>query len=196
MLQLQRAIEDLREYLPLLLEAQKKSIEEYHSEYNDQQKFIHTSTTRACIINDHMKNNLSLVPDLKITKKNRMFLCIIQADSNIYVIRFKKMDRQGKSGNLPTIQASLFKSQEPILDFHNSYNLELGYIFSDFGELEDIILALPNGNNSPFWTYSLMFNIDTTMNDDMFEQHNAEPEHVSRFKQKPKDTRVLKNENQ
>ncbi|WP_186821594.1 hypothetical protein [Wohlfahrtiimonas chitiniclastica] len=193
----EKAVEDLKEYLPLLADIQRQSIDEYSEEYSDKQKLIHSSATKAGIINDHTRHNISLHGDkLRFVEKNRMFLCIIDAAPDVYAIRFKKMNRYGQSANIPTNQTTLFKSQEAIMDLSKSYNLEIGYSLDEFGELVDIILAYPNGDNVPFWSYSLVDKINTSAHDDIFTSDNEEPRDVSRVKSKSKETKVSANESQ
>eukprot|EP01012_Entosiphon_sulcatum_P056712 TRINITY_DN80401_c0_g1_i1.p2 TRINITY_DN80401_c0_g1~~TRINITY_DN80401_c0_g1_i1.p2 ORF type:complete len:220 (-),score=18.15 TRINITY_DN80401_c0_g1_i1:1189-1800(-) len=131
--------------------------------YDSQRAAIHTNRTKANLIRDYVVHYARLSfqerTDAKIIEKGGLFVILI---NDKFAIRFKKLNKDKLSSNIPTRQATRFSTNQLILSFpdfqHNITNLDAGYIsdtnYTFYDGVRDAYLVCRNGNNL-YWSLKL-----------------------------------------
>ncbi|NOT65644.1 MAG: hypothetical protein HOP06_06430 [Methylotenera sp.] len=116
-------------------------------------KMSFSDRTRACIINDRMRD-----ASVRLAESNASIQCVIHQQMFVLVvspdnfegcigIRLKKLNADGFSKNQPTKQVTEFKNQLLLPAIGADYDLEVGYVIDAFGQdLQSIDLVCPAGN--------------------------------------------------
>lgn len=137
-------------------------IEDY-IKYDSQRAAIHTNRTKANLIRDYVVHHARLSfqerADTKIIEKGGLFVVLI---NDKFAIRFKKLNKDKLSSNIPTKQATRFSTNQLILSFpefqHNITNLDAGYVsdtnYTFYNGVSDAYLVCRNGNNL-YWSLKL-----------------------------------------
>ncbi|OGU10271.1 MAG: hypothetical protein A2075_21725 [Geobacteraceae bacterium GWC2_58_44] len=148
------ALQELKPHLHLIRDAIQQGFEQYSREYG---KFshVHDIRTKACIIRDHIvdniKRNFSRVPQAKTIQKRGLFLLCIKR----YAFRFKKLDYHLMPSNNPTLQSVGLLGQIPLPGVPSSIYLDAGYIPNSFWtNIHDIFITCHEGE-SISWAHSI-----------------------------------------
>src|ERR1044071_1383275 len=117
--------------------------------------FMHLSTTytpprtRASIIRDHIVSHAREAFDsvrnvVVIDKRNGLFCLEVKG---LVVVRFKKLNNQMRTSNIPTQQALAFEKQMSLPEIpHDATHINAGYLPDKlWTNLKGIFVAAPNG---------------------------------------------------
>ncbi|MBP2635781.1 MAG: hypothetical protein H6Q72_1688 [Firmicutes bacterium] len=126
----------------------------YYQEKHKDDGHIFLPRTKANAINDIMANNIKKSfesdPDVYIFYARGRSLRL-SINNGAVVVRFKKMDKNMTTHNIPTQQALDFNEQLTL--FGNSININAGYISTGFDH--KIVVACPENNNQNFWAWEV-----------------------------------------
>ena len=168
------AVTRLQAHLPALRDIVVGGWNDYRQEYSDKQRTIHTATTRAGIVHDHQIERASrycqIAADARLDDLTRLKLLVLDG---VFAIRFKKLDDDMRSANLPTQQITDFRAQEQLPGLPETHNLEAGYVLPKIGaEVSDAYLVCPNGPKT-YWVTALT---GAAANQKVFELHELQRE--------------------
>ena len=127
--------------------------------WNDSQSLI--SSNMQAVISTSARTRASQVHDFFVTraiefaegkdgiffvKKNGMFILVFPSIYGPIAVRFKKLDKDGFSRNIPTQQVLDFKNQMPLKGMEVTHNLEIGYVLTDAQDaISSIVMVCPSG---------------------------------------------------
>ena len=132
--------------------------------YVPRHRRLHSSTTRAGIVHDHIKQRVRERfgddPLSYVLQVNKMLVVVI--DQRL-VIRFKMLQPDKTSSNIPTGQVRDFREQRDIPELRNQLeligelsNLEAGYILDRLGsEIVQTWLVCPSGICANSWRHEI-----------------------------------------
>jgi len=134
-----------------------------YQQFDGSRAIMHSKTTRASIIADYIfyriKKELRDSQEISFIKKNRMNAIIVR---NRLLIRFKKLDKNKRSGNIPTKQVSSFREQT--LEIEELKNISItcvdaGYVLDNLGlSISSTHLVCPKGKLND-WIMTLDENV-------------------------------------
>lgn len=135
--------------------------DDYINGYSDAHRTIHTSTTRASIVHDHIVERVSRYvlteEGLRLRLHEVRGLRALVVDSQ-FVIRFKKFDELGMSRNQPTKQVQDFRSQIALTGIDAIHHLEVGYVLDAIqSTITKVCMTCPNGDRN-YWELELPSN--------------------------------------
>ncbi|MFY8000289.1 MAG: hypothetical protein ACOVSW_16965 [Candidatus Kapaibacteriota bacterium] len=155
------------------------------------------SRTKASINNDRIvariKEKTRDIPNVVEVKQKRggFLLRVIGENLDLYV-RFKKLNRQLRTSNIPTQQALAFAKQKQLtLEelLKPALNLNAGYVQNRFGtELNGIFITCPNGKEIE-WSIALEVAPVQTTPENVQELTFEQPQR-SRLRIKPQDGQI------
>jgi hypothetical protein len=140
------AILDL--YMPRMADCIMAGWNDYATIYAPQHH-IHTPRTRASIIRDHIvahvRETFDNVRNVVIIDKRSGLFCL--EVKGLVVVRFKKLNEQMRTSNIPTQQALAFEQQMSLPDIpHDAAHINAGYSPDKlWTNLKGIFIAAPNG---------------------------------------------------
>jgi len=113
-----------------------------------------TERSRASIVHDltirSAIHQLDGVQGIRIEERNRLFLFIFD---DLIAIRFKKLDDDKRSRNIPTQVTLGFLAQQEIPGIPSTLHLEAGYVLNRLQtDVEGVFIACPSGDRVRwFW---------------------------------------------
>lgn len=150
------ALTEISPYLPQIHSAIKNGWMEYQTQYKEV-FHLHASWTRPAIIRDHIVYHIRKHFDghehvKLIQMKNGLFLIKIKN----FLLRFKKLDTNYCSSNIPTDQSLSFVEQKCLPGIKESINFNVGYIPNKhWTEINGIYLTYPKGEKDIHWALDL-----------------------------------------
>lgn len=116
----------------------------YAAEFNSG---VISKRTKSSLINDHIIHNIKTEfehdPHVHPFPKNGSYRLSI--DNGAIIIRMKKLNKKGRSSNIPTQEVLNFIEQTSLFAPEYSINLDAGYVADGF--LSKILIACPHGKN-------------------------------------------------
>jgi hypothetical protein len=166
-------------YAQLFYDILANSIHKYNIKYSSDRQ-LHGKTTKANIIHDYIKSEIISLAlednNVRIHKQNGMFTLILK---NRVILRFKKLNSEKKSCNVPTKQVESFRNQDlEITGTEQSIvRLDAGYLLDGFGrDLKGVYFVKANTKTSIGWRISA--ELELSVNDQIplfkFEETNFE----------------------
>lgn len=132
-----------------------------------------TPTTRAGIVQNAAVSHAArlLGRDVRLVDVSKLKVFLFPGN---IAIRFKKLDPELASRNVPTQQVLNFRAQMPLPGLHETYNLEAGYVLSqDEQEVSSTYLVCPNGS-SQYWSFEVLDTAVESRVVDMFDKPDPE----------------------
>jgi hypothetical protein len=132
------------------------ALDDYHN-YPDWARATHCATTTANNVHSHIRDRISKLAAqhsarLRVQVIRKMFVLVVD---NKIAIRFKKLDDDLQTANMPTDQVVAFKGQQPLEGLDVICHLEAGYQLDATGQaIQATFLMHPNGVRN-YWTWQL-----------------------------------------
>jgi hypothetical protein len=143
----------LEPYLQLFRECVTKAWQEYLTKYAHVRQ-DHSARSRASVIHDHMVGFAMRFFDgmdgVRISRKRGLVTVNIQDQ---FRARFKKLDKQLHSRNIPTQQSLLFKAQLDLPGIKSTLtHIDVGYVLNDLQTaLAGVYITCPYGTGIEWW---------------------------------------------
>jgi len=153
----------LAPYFETFCKCVEEAWNDYPAEYSAKVRVIHTTRTKANIINDHMVyrawKEFSERPGVRvIMQRGQVFVLIGKA-----LIRFKKLGRDGRARNYPTKAATRFsENQLPLVGLpDHAIRLNAGYVTNRLQtQIKKILIACPRGLRDVDYVLDIWFQPD------------------------------------
>jgi len=117
-------------------------------------KHVLTPTAQANVVWSHMwghvRETFSNVPHTTVIEENGIHAVAIDCGTVTFLLRYKKLDIDRMSKNVPTLQSRAFRGQMEITGVPSSVHIEAGYILNSTGtsfESVELVCPKPNGIN-------------------------------------------------
>jgi hypothetical protein len=129
-------------------------VDAYQMVMRDPSLPLYDPKTRAGMARDHMVNlALQRLVPLGIHPVDGGGMRLFRV-ARALLLRFKKLNKGGKSNNYPTKQAMLYNEQLPLLSVPHLPRLDIGYTLDKLGNLDRTMIACRNGEHVA-WSYDI-----------------------------------------
>jgi len=136
--------------------------------YPKEKLMVLDSTARANIVSCEMRFRATAYFEglgVPVHHHNRALLFVL---GDRLALRFKKLDDELHSKNIPTQQVAAFRGQMPLMGIGDVSFIDVGYVLDrDQVNVERICAVCPNGEEN-FWEYDLMSGTDVTKVQNLF----------------------------
>lgn len=111
---------------------------------------IHNNCTKSNLISSYIIYRIRKLvfekPELKLIEQQRMIILLVK---DKVAIRFKKLDKDYKSLNIPTKQSRKFRNRSLNFKGTSAIPVDAGWRLNEFyTEIEDISFVCPDGKNN------------------------------------------------